>query len=130
MEYMGIWEAQHIGVIQSVEYVACWVGFLSLLGILFYRSKQHFNSSVQKCFRTTIYFMYEREFISGQVVFIRDYPYGKPLNLFGKVVGYVGIDRYNIVMMNGLQEGSIVSYKEWRLISERDAECFHKHRKN
>jgi|GEM_PF-3695016 hypothetical protein len=74
--------------------------------------------------------MYEREFITGQIVFLRDYPYGKPLNLFGKVVGYIGIDRYNIVMMNGLQEGSVVSYKEWRLISERDTECFHKHRKN
>jgi hypothetical protein len=39
MEIMAHWEAQHIGVIQSVEYVVAWVGFIAVVAILFYKSK-------------------------------------------------------------------------------------------
>ena len=39
MEIMAHWEAQYIGVIQSVEYVAAWVGFICLLAILFYKAR-------------------------------------------------------------------------------------------
>lgn len=37
MEYMGIWEAQHIGVIQSADYVFAWVWALALAAALSYK---------------------------------------------------------------------------------------------
>lgn len=40
MEYMAHWEAQHIGVIQSVEYVLSWVAVLGFIGFLFYIAKK------------------------------------------------------------------------------------------
>ena len=38
MEYMAVWEAQHIDVVRSVGYIASWSSFLTILGVLFYRS--------------------------------------------------------------------------------------------
>jgi hypothetical protein len=69
--------------------------------------------------------MDEREFNRGEIVFIRDYPMGKPLMVHGSVVGFVGKDKYNIKMLNGLQEGNIVLYDSWRLISEKEAKWYH-----
>ena len=64
--------------------------------------------------------MEERDYQRGDIVYIRDYPLGKPLNIFGKVVGFVGQNNYNVRMLNGLQEGTIMTYNNLRLISEKD----------
>ena len=40
MEYMAHWEAQHIGVIQSAEYVVAWMGVIGFIAILFYVAKK------------------------------------------------------------------------------------------
>ena len=48
-------------------------------------------------------------------VWILDFPFGKPLNIKGTIVGKVGKDHYNVLIDNGLMEGSIVKYKYWKL---------------
>jgi len=63
----------------------------------------------------------ERDYKRGDIVYIRDFPLGKPLNVFGKVVGFVGRDKYNIIMLNGMQEGTIITYSNLRLMSEKDS---------
>jgi hypothetical protein len=63
----------------------------------------------------------ERDYKRGEIVYIRDYPLGRPLNVFGKVVGFVGEDRYNVKMLSGLQEGAIITYSNLRLISEKES---------
>lgn len=68
--------------------------------------------------------MDERDYKRGDIVYIRDYPLGKPLNVFGKVVGFVGIDKYNVRMLSGLQEGTIITYSNLRLISEKDSKWY------
>ena len=65
--------------------------------------------------------MDERDFNRGEIVYIRDYPLGKPLNVFGKVVGYLNSDSYNVHLMSGLQEGNIIAYHTWKLMSEKEA---------
>ena len=69
--------------------------------------------------------MGEKDFNRGETVFVRDYPMGRPLMIYGTVVGYVGQNKYNIKMLNGLQEGNIVLYDGWRLISEKEAKWYH-----
>tara|TARA_B100000035_G_scaffold233121_1_gene201350 strand:- start:4439 stop:4564 length:126 start_codon:yes stop_codon:yes gene_type:complete len=39
MDYMAIWEAQHIGYIHSAEYIISWALLLGLIGFLFYIAK-------------------------------------------------------------------------------------------
>ena len=56
------------------------------------------------------------ELKKGDIVWIRDYPFGKPLNLKGKVVGVLANDHYNILMENGLCEGQIKKFKFWKLL--------------
>ena len=51
----------------------------------------------------------------GDEVWILDFPFGKPLNIRGTVVGKVGENHYNILIGNGLMEGNIVKYKYWKL---------------
>ena len=61
-----------------------------------------------------------RKFEKDQIVFIRDYPYGKSTNIYGKVVGFLADDYYNILLTNGLNEGTIRKYKSYKLISKKD----------
>ena len=49
MEYMGIWEAQHLGLIQSAEYVVGWVGITILAALLLYKAKSNI-SAIKKRF--------------------------------------------------------------------------------
>ena len=65
--------------------------------------------------------MDERDFDRGEIVYIRDYPLGRPLNVFGKIVGFLSSDSYNVHLMSGLQEGNIIAYHTWKLMSEKEA---------
>ncbi len=62
----------------------------------------------------------DREYNRGDEVFIRDFPWGKPLNITGKVVGFVSNDTYNVMLRSGMNEGKIVAFKSWRLIRKKD----------
>jgi len=55
------------------------------------------------------------EYEKGEIVYIKDYPFGKPLNICGEIVGVLSDDHYNVKMMNGCREGKIVKYKYWML---------------
>jgi len=68
--------------------------------------------------------MNERQFSRGEIVFVRDFPMGKPLKIYGKIVGFVGRDDYNVLMENGLQEGNMVTLNSWKLMSEKDAKWY------
>jgi hypothetical protein len=57
------------------------------------------------------------EFVKGDEVWIRDFPFGKPLNVKGTIVGKIGKDSYNVLMQSGLLEGNIIKYKYWKLYS-------------
>jgi len=61
----------------------------------------------------------EREYKVGEKVYLRDYPWGKPLAVFGKVVGYLGKDSYNVLLSNGVNADTIRPFKEWSLIREQ-----------
>lgn len=47
---------------------------------------------------------------------------GNPLNVHGKVVGFLPGDYYNVMLSNGMNEGKIYRYKAWSLIREKDVE--------
>ena len=64
--------------------------------------------------------MDEREFEIGEEVYLRDFPMGRPLNVYGKVVGYVNPDYYNVMLKSGLNSGQIKKFKSWNLIREKD----------
>lgn len=65
-----------------------------------------------------------REYDKGDEVRIRDFPLGKPLNVLGRVVGILGGDFYNILMLNGLNEGLIRRYKSWSLAPKfQETQC-------
>ena len=68
----------------------------------------------------------EREYKVGEKVYLRDYPWGKPLAVFGKVVGYLGKDSYNVLLSSGVNSGTIRSFKEWSLTRQ---ECPISHQK-
>ena len=55
-------------------------------------------------------------FKRGDLVWVRDYPFGRPLNIRGKVVGVMSGDYYNVLIENGLHEGQIKKYKFWKLL--------------
>lgn len=59
-------------------------------------------------------------FERGDKVFILDYPFGRPLNMCGRIVGKIGEDFFNVLIENGFREGQIVKYKYWNLILESD----------
>ena len=56
-------------------------------------------------------------FKKGEKVFVRDYPFGRPLNVTGEVVGKVDQDSYNVLIKSGILEGDIVKYRYWKLYS-------------
>jgi len=60
----------------------------------------------------------DRAYKIGDKVYLRDYPWGKPLNVFGKVVGYISKDTYNVLLSNGINAGTIRPFKEWSLTKE------------
>ena len=60
-------------------------------------------------------------FERGDMVYIRDFPLGKPTKIMGKVVGVLANEYYNILLTNGLNEGKIVRYKSYQLIHRKDA---------
>ena len=60
----------------------------------------------------------DRAFEVGQRVYLRDYPWGKPLNIFGKIVGYINKDTYNVLLSNGINAGTIRPFREWSLTKE------------
>ena len=62
----------------------------------------------------------DREFDRGDEVFVRDYPYGKPMNIFGKIVGFLPDDCYNVMLANGFNAGKITMYRSWSLIRKKD----------
>ena len=59
-------------------------------------------------------------FERGDIVYIRDFPFGKPTRINGKVVGVLRGEYYNILLTNGLNQGTIIAYKGYQLIDERD----------
>ena len=61
-----------------------------------------------------------REFDKEDEVYVRDYPLGKPTNIIGKVVGFLPNDYYNVLLLNGLNEGRITRYRSWSLIGKDD----------
>ena len=59
-------------------------------------------------------------FSRGDVVWIRDYPFGRPMNIRGKVVGVLPGDYYNVLLRDGLCEGQIKKFKFWKLLLDKD----------
>ena len=60
------------------------------------------------------------DFERGDIVYIRDFPFGKPTRIFGKVVGILHGDYYNILLTNGLNQGTIIAYNSYQLIRKKD----------
>ena len=60
------------------------------------------------------------DFERGDIVYIRDFPFGKPTRINGKVVGILHGEYYNILLTNGLNQGTIIAYKSYQLIREKD----------
>ena len=60
------------------------------------------------------------DFERGDIVYIRDFPFGKPTRIYGKVVGILHGEYYNILLTNGLNQGTIIAYKNYQLIREKD----------
>ena len=61
-------------------------------------------------------YLFER----GDIVYIRDFPMGKPTRIKGKIVGVLPNDFYNILLTNGMNADTIRRYKSFKLIDERD----------
>lgn len=59
-------------------------------------------------------------FERGDIVYIRDFPLGKPTKIMGKVVGVLANEHYNVLLTNGLNEGRIVRYKSYQLINRKE----------
>lgn len=59
--------------------------------------------------------MLPRTFLRDDEVSILDRPMGHKTRIHGRIVGVVSEGCYNVLMLNGLQEGNIVSYKSWLL---------------
>lgn len=57
-------------------------------------------------------------FNKGDRVLVTDFPFGRPINVAGIIVGVLGKDYYNVLIEKGLQEGKIIKYKFWNLIKE------------
>jgi len=61
-------------------------------------------------------------FKKGDKVFVRDFPFGKPLNVRGTVVGKIGQEHYNVLIDTGILEGKIIKYKYWKLMHVQNRE--------
>ena len=57
------------------------------------------------------------DFENGDEVWILDFPFGRPLNVKGTIVGKVGKEHYNVLIETGFLEGDVVKYKYWKLYS-------------
>ena len=55
-------------------------------------------------------------FKRGDIVWLRDRPFGSKTGIFGRVVGLLSQDCYNILLQNGLNEGTIIKYKWYKLL--------------
>ena len=60
------------------------------------------------------------DFERGDIVHIRDFPFGKPTRIYGKVVGTLHGEYYNILLTNGLNQGTIIAYNSYQLIRKKD----------
>jgi len=60
------------------------------------------------------------DFERGDIVYIRDFPFGKPTRIYGKVVGILHGEYYNILLTNGLNQGTIIAYKSYQLMRKKD----------
>ena len=60
------------------------------------------------------------DFERGDIVYIRDFPFGKPTRIYGKVVGILHGEYYNILLTNGLNQGTIIAYQSYQLIRKKD----------
>jgi len=60
------------------------------------------------------------DFERGDIIHIRDFPFGKPTRIKGKVVGVLHGEYYNVLLTSGLNEGTIIAYKGYQLMDERD----------
>ena len=60
------------------------------------------------------------DFERGDIVYIRDFPFGKPTRIYGKVVGVLHGEYYNILLTNGLNQGTIIAYNNYQLIRKKD----------
>jgi len=56
----------------------------------------------------------------GDIVFVLDYPFGRPLNVKGVVVGVLRNDFYNIRITHGMRTGDIAKYKYWNLSLDKN----------
>jgi len=57
------------------------------------------------------------EFQKGDEVWILDFPFGRPLNVKGVVIGKSGDEHYNVLIQTGMLEGDVIKYKYWKLFS-------------
>jgi len=57
------------------------------------------------------------EFQKGDEVWILDFPFGRPLNVKGIVIGKSGDEHYNVLIQTGMLEGDVIKYKYWKLFS-------------
>ena len=57
------------------------------------------------------------EFQKGDEVWTLDFPFGRPLNVKGVVIGKSGDEHYNVLIQTGMLEGDVVKYKYWKLFS-------------
>lgn len=57
------------------------------------------------------------EYRKGDRVFIRDYPFGNPTNVSGIIVGILKSDVYNVKLESGYNEGRILPFKYWKLLT-------------
>jgi len=60
------------------------------------------------------------DFERGDIVYIRDFPFGKPTRIYGKVAGILHGEYYNILLTNGLNQGTIIAYKSYQLMRKKD----------
>lgn len=60
------------------------------------------------------------DFERGDIVYIRDFPFGKPTRIYGKVVGILHGEYYNILLTNGLNQGTIIAYQSYQLMNKKD----------
>ena len=60
------------------------------------------------------------DFERGDIVYIRDFPFGKSTRIYGKVVGILHGEYYNILLTNGMNQGTIIAYQSYQLIRKKD----------
>ena len=61
-------------------------------------------------------------FKKGDEVYVLDYPFGKPINCRGVIVGVLGDEHYNVLMKSGFHEGQIMRHKYWKLLLTSEEE--------